>query len=163
MQIDPQRLIEDFIADLKTYRGILAESSRISHDEWPPPHKVKNLPAGSSAVYVFSLSSDTSASAGSGRVLKVGKVGPNSNNRFRYQHYKVGSAKSTLAGAIENNPLLWGYINFPGNMVEIGVWIKENTVRNNFYFKDECLIGLFEVYVKANLGPAFEGSLSSKK
>ena len=99
--------------------------------------------------------------SGAGRVLKVGKAGPKSNPRFRYQHYAAGSARSTLSGAIENNPLLWGYIGFSRGEI-VGDWIREKTDRDNFYFKDEKLIGLFEVYAKARLGPVFEGSLSSK-
>ena len=69
---------------------------------------------------------------------------------------------STLAGAIINIPLLWGYIGYPGSDTDVGKWIKENTDRDNFYFKDEKLIPLFEVYAKARFGPVFEGSLSSK-
>ena len=159
---NPQKLIDDFLADLKTYTGMALEKTEISHDTWKAPHMARDLPAGLGAVYVFSLSPRSTAPAGAGRVVKVGKAGPNSNARFRYQHYAAGSAMSTLAGAIENNPLLWGYIAYPGKATDIGTWIRENTDRDNFYFKNEGLIGKFEVYVKANLGPAFEGSLSSK-
>jgi hypothetical protein len=69
---------------------------------------------------------------------------------------------STLAGAVQNNPLLWGYIGFTGTAEHVGEWICQNTDRNNFYFTDDSLIGPFEVYAKARLGPVFEGSLSSK-
>jgi len=162
MLTNPQSLVDEFVADLRTYVGLSAAAPRISHDAWAAPHKANDLPQGSCAVYIFSLSSQTDARAGSGRVLKVGKAGRNSNARFRYQHYAAGSARSTLAGAIENNPLLWGYIAYPGKNANIGAWIRENTDRNNFYFKDEQLTGLFEVYAKARLGPVFEGSLSSK-
>lgn len=162
MLINPQKLIDDFLTDLHTYTGTTAKRTGISNDAWKAPHKAKDLPSGTGAVYVFSLSSSSTAPAGSGRVVKVGKAGSNSNPRFRYQHYAAGSAMSTLAGAIENNPLLWGYIAYPGKATDVGNWIRENTDRDNFYFKDEGLIGLFEVYAKANLGPVFEGSLSSK-
>jgi len=161
MLTDPQSLIDDFISDLKSFIGLSAESSDISHDLWIAPHKAKDLPLGMGAVYIFSLSPTIISKSGAGRVLKVGKAGPNSNPRFRYQHYKAGSAMSTLAGAIENNPLLWGYIGFSRGAI-VGDWIREKTDRNNFYFKDETLLGLFEVYAKARLGPVFEGSLSSR-
>jgi hypothetical protein len=159
---DAASLIQEFVADLRAYQGLVADASGISHDAWKAPHKARDLPSGSGAVYVFSLSSTSQASAGAGRVLKVGKAGPKSNPRFRYQHYAPGSAMSTLSGAIENNPLLWGYIGYTGKQTDVGTWIRENTDRDNFYFKNEDLIGRFEVYAKARLGPVFEGSLSSK-
>lgn len=158
---DSQSLIDDFVVDLHQNVGLSVDSNLISHDCWPAPHVAKDLPANSGAVYVFSLSSRSSAPAGPGRVLKVGKAGPNSNPRFRYQHYSSGSAKSTLSGAIENNPLLWTYIAYPGHGNDVGAWIREFTDRNNYYFEDKDLIGYFEVYAKARLGPVFEGSLSS--
>ncbi|MBI2754553.1 MAG: hypothetical protein HYX46_13755 [Betaproteobacteria bacterium] len=148
MLADAQKLIDEFVTDARNLLGLNADRSSIANDTWAAPHQTKDLPSGCGAVY--------------GRVLKVGKVGPNSNPRFRYQHYAAGSAMSTLAGAIANIPLLWGYIGYPGRDTDVGKWIKENTDRYNFYFKDEKLIPLFEVYAKARLGPAFEGSLSSK-
>lgn len=161
MLTNPQSLIDEFLSDLNSFIGLSAEPSDISHDLWTAPHKAKDLPLGMGAVYVFSLSATIISQSGAGRVLKVGKAGSNSNPRFRYQHYNAGSAMSTLAGAIENNPLLWGYIGFSRGVI-VGNWIRENTDRNNFYFKDEKLLALFEVYAKARLGPVFEGSLSSK-
>lgn len=163
MLADPQSLIDDFVEDLCENVELSADKARITHDRWPAPHLAKDLPPNSGAIYVFSLSSRSDAPAGAGRVLKVGKAGPNSNPRFRYQHYSSGSAKSTLSGAIENNPLLWRYIAFPGQGTDVGSWIRDNTDRNNFYFKDKELIGYFEVYAKARLGPVFEGSLSSTR
>ncbi len=162
MLLDCQKLIENFANDVKKYCGITIFPGDITHDCWVAPHKCKDLPKGCGAVYIFSLASISAAPAGGGRVLKVGKAGASSNPRFRYQHYSEGSAQSTLAGAIRNNPLLWGYISFPGATVDIGEWLRNNTDRNNFYFQKPELIGLFEVYAKANLGPVFEGSLSSK-
>jgi hypothetical protein len=159
---DPKKLINDFAADLKMYVGISADTSRILYDLWEAPHSAKDLPACAGAVYVFSLSPRNDARAGRDRVLKVGKAGPNSNARFRYQHYKAGSAMSTLAGAIQNNRLLWGYIGFFDDSADVGEWIRQNTDRNNFYFQDDRLIGYFEVYAKACLSPVFEGSLSGK-
>ena len=111
MLIDPQQLIDEFITDLNAYVGVPIDPPQISHDTWVAPHQAKDLPIGSGAVYVFSLSSHTAAPAGAGRVIKVGKAGPTSNARFRYQHYAASSAMSTLAGAIKNNPLLWGYLS----------------------------------------------------
>lgn len=162
MVINAQQLIDDFVRDVRMQLEVTADLSGISHDCWTAPHKAKDLRQGCGAVYVFSLSPQTQAPAGPGRVLKIGKAGANSNPRFRYQHYTPGSAMSTLAGAILNNPLLWPYIGYSKEVADIASWIRENTNRDNFYFTDGSLIGLFEVYAKAHLGPAFEGSLSSK-
>lgn len=159
---DAPSLIEEFVADIQAQSGMGVDVARISNDCWTAPHRAKNLVAGSGAVYVFSLSSNSRSPAGPGRVLKVGKAGANSNPRFRYQHYAPGSAMSTLAGAIVNNPLLWRYIGYSATVTDVALWIRENTDRDNFYFKDAQLVSLFEVYLKARLGPAFEGSLSSK-
>jgi hypothetical protein len=162
MLVNATELVNEFISDLKVQLGLSADRSGISHDGWAAPHTPKDLVSGCGAVYVFSISSASQSRAGAGRVLKVGKAGCNSNARFRYQHYAAGSALSTLAGAIANNPLLWGYIGYSSADADVGAWIKRNTDRDNSYFRDPSLIGLFEVYAKARLGPAFEGSLSSK-
>jgi hypothetical protein len=158
----PTELIESFIKDAHSQLELSIDASAIAHESWRAPHQPKDLQPGCGAVYVFSLSNSSKAPASSHRVLKVGKASASSNPRFRYQHYAANSAQSTLAGAILNNPLLWNYVGYPGGPIEVGKWIRDNTDRDNFYFKDSQLIGLFEVYAKARLGPAFEGSLSSK-
>jgi hypothetical protein len=163
MLTDAPGLIQEFLADVQAQLGVSPDLAGISNDCWTAPHQAKDLLAGCGAVYVFSLSSSSRSPAGAGRVLKVGKAGSNSNPRFRYQHYAPGSTTSTLAGAIVNNPLLWRYIGYSGTGTDIATWIRENTDRDNFYFNDPQLVGLFEVYAKARLGPAFEGSLSSNK
>lgn len=45
-------------------------------------------------VYVFFLGE---------KCLKVGKVGPNSEARWKYQHYRFGAAKSSLPNSIKND------------------------------------------------------------
>lgn len=157
---DPQQLINDFVVDM-ALAGQKVDASLIRFDSWPAPHEPKDMPTGQAAVYVFSLTASAKAPAGPNRVIKVGKVGPNSNNRFRYQHYALGSAKSTLAAAIENNPVLWRFIGFPGGGIDVGKWLRQNTDRHNFYFGDSTVFGTFEVYAKARLGSVYEGSLSS--
>jgi hypothetical protein len=142
--INASQLISDFARDLRLQLGVTADLSQISHDCWTAPHKAKPLRAGCGAVYVFSLSRDAAVPAGAGRILKIGKAGANSNARFQHQHYSPGSAMSTLAVAILNNPLLWPYIGYSTAIADVGTWIRENTDRDNFYFTDASLIGLFE-------------------
>ena len=157
---NPQQLINEFASDMAA-AGHPIDPSLITFDLWLAPHEPKDMPTGLAAVYVFSLTGSTKAPAGPHRVIKVGKVGPNSNNRFRYQHYSLSAAKSTLAAAINNNPVLWRFIGFPGKGNDVGLWLRKNTDRNNFYFTDPTLFGTFEVYAKARLGSVYEGSLSS--
>ena len=69
------QLIGEFIAAVNKRFGIPIPDGSIVQDAWPAPHKAKDLPAGVGAVYVFSLPDKTTSVLGSGRVLKVGKVG----------------------------------------------------------------------------------------
>lgn len=161
---NPQSYIKEFVVEVRNRLGLEISSNEIKHELWKAPHRAKDLPSGFGAIYVFTLAESSQAKASLNRALKVGKAGPNSNARFKYQHYKSGSARSTLAGAIENNPLLWDYIGSPGISANVGEWIRNNTDRDNFYVPERKkeIIDLLEVYLKAILGPVFEGSLSSK-
>ncbi len=86
MLTDPAVLIGDFSA----------AAGELGIDGWPcglhgevllAPHRQAALWPGFGAVYAFALSARTTSAAGAGMVLKVGKVGPNSDARFRSQHY----------------------------------------------------------------------------
>ena len=163
MVAEPTRLIEEFVDAIREKCGIELASDAISHDGSVAPHRTHELPAGKGAVYVFTLPANAKAPAGPNRALKVGKAGPNSNARFRYQHYKSGTANSTLAGAIENNPILHQYIGLRETPEDVGAWIKQGTDRDNFYVIGDRrdILGMLEVFLKGRLGPVFEGSLSS--
>lgn len=69
MMVDPKELVDEFVRDLRENVGISVSDSAVSHDRWPAPQTAKDLPKGQGAVYVFSLSSGSSAPAGSGRAL----------------------------------------------------------------------------------------------
>ena len=158
----PDRLIEAFCRAHARKWGERIPTYRIRHEHLAAPHTAGKLPAKQGALYVFSLPASPKMAAGPNRALKVGIAGPHSNSRFQYQHYKAGSAKSTLAGAIENNPILHDYIGFDPVARDSGEWIRRNTDRDNFFIHEnrQSILPLFEVYVKACLGPMFEGSLS---
>ena len=164
MIVSPQKLIGEFVEAVndKLQQGISVND--MDHELLSASHQPCNLRPGHGAVYFFSISSSSVAPSVPNRSLKVGKAGTNSNARFRYQHYKSGSAKSTLSGAIENNPILWKFIGLSSYDNEVGDWIRNNTDRDNFYIRKDQkeIIGLLEIYIKARLGPVFEGSLSSK-
>ncbi len=162
---NPKHLIDEFLAVLRDQHGLVLALGTISHDGSVAPHRASDLPRGVAAVYVFTLPTTTKAQAGPNRALKIGKAGPNSNARFRYQHYKSSTAKSTLAGAIENNPILRPYIGIRDMPSDIGTWIRQNTDRDNFYVTGERanVLSMLEVFLKGHLGPVFEGSLSSNE
>jgi hypothetical protein len=160
---NPEKLIEDFMKALKENHCISIDKKEIIHECKLSPHGFPDLILGKCAVYVFSLSKDSTALAGPNRALKVGKVGPNSGPRFKYQHYKSGSANSTLAGAVENNRVLWGYLGIKNKDTDFGNWLKVNSDRDHFYLEASQLkiLSLLEVYVRGVLGPVFEGSLKN--
>jgi hypothetical protein len=81
----------------------------LDHEFLRAPHRSKALRAGFGAVYAFALGRHHESLAGAGMVLKVGKVGPNSNARFQSQHYGF-SARSTLARSLVGYPIVWPWL-----------------------------------------------------
>ena len=134
----------------------------IEHESKPAPHIPPPLLPGKCAVYVFSLSMvfGRNCPAGGDRVLKVGKVGPNSEPRFRYQHYKRNSAQSTLAASLLNAKILWPYLGIETlDDSSVGEWLKANTDRDHFLLNagDRELLHTLEVFVRGLCSPVFEG------
>lgn len=163
MLINPDKLIDDFIDSFNRHSNIRIQRVIISHNLLEAPHMPLSLPKGKCAVYVFSLTANSRYLAGPNRVLKVGKVGAKSAPRFQYQHYKRGSANSTLAGAIESNKILWDYIGIEHNITDFGEWLKNNTDRDHFFVDGQHydIASRLEIYLKGVLGPVFEGSNKS--
>ncbi len=151
-------LIQDFESALQS----LGLRCAIRHEHQPAPHKGKALPAGLCAVYVFTLSSTYGAKtqAGANRALKVGKAGINCSARFQSQHYSPKAAPSTLAATLLKTRVLWPYIGIKSlDELIVRSWIEQNTDRDNFLIRaeDGHLLGKLETYLKAMLGPVFEG------
>ena len=120
MNWNPDQIRVDFLRVARV-AGTDIRPDDIDIETLEMPHRPTPLPVGKIAVFVFSDSD---------RVLKVSKVGPNSNARYQYQHYGVWRAPSTLAGALMRD----------GDAVRrhrlreenVGKWIKQNTDRVNF-------------------------------
>jgi hypothetical protein len=126
-----------------------------------PHQQHSDLPVGHGAVYVFSLASHVDCPAGPGRVLKVGRVGAGSNNRFRYQHHSATAARSTLARSLVKHQLLWPWLGVAHlDASSVYGWMKANLDRANIYVNPEGLDQLpnLEMYVRAHVGSVFEGS-----
>jgi hypothetical protein len=115
----------------------------------PAPHRrPSRLPAGTMAVYGF---------WGDGGWLKIGKAGPKSDARYTSQHYNAGSAISTLAGSLQNDPHMRRVADFDTD--NPGVWIKAATHRVNILVSAQRpreLLSLLEAFLHLRLGPRYE-------
>lgn len=115
----------------------------------PKPHQPTGLPAGKAAVYAFFLN---------GQALKIGKIGANSDARFRSQHYNPKSAGSNLARSILASSGKLGAIGV--NEFNVDDWIKQHTDRVNMFapapIGDPMLL-LLESFLHVRWKPLFEG------
>jgi len=114
------------------------------------PHRPPTrLPANRMAVYGF---------CGDGAWLKIGRAGPNSKARYTSQHYNAGSAQSTLAESLSNDPHMLTVEGFEPKAA--GDWIKTATHRVNILLPSQRrkeLIALLEAFLHLRLRPRFEG------
>lgn len=128
----------------------------------PAPHAPRALRPNHGAVYVFALADHHVAEAGAGRILKVGRVGPNSNARFQSQHYSATSARSSLARSLIGYPALWPWLGIDNlDASTVREWMLSNLNRSNVYVPagSAALIPHLEMYLRARLGGSvYEGS-----
>jgi hypothetical protein len=112
-------------------------------------------------VYAFALRSASTAPAGGGRVLKVGKAGPNTAARFTSQHYSSRAARSTLAGSIIRYPILWPWLGITAeDTASIRSWMTANLDRLHIFVRQPSpeFLTTLELYVRARVGSVYEGS-----
>jgi hypothetical protein len=159
MLTDPAVLIADFSA----------AAGALSMDGWPctlhgellsAPHRQAARRPGFGAVYAFALSARTTSAAGAGMVLKVGKVGPNSDARFRSQHYTT-SGRSTLAKSLLAHPIVWPWLGISQlDEASVKPWMLSSLDRLHIYVPARAPLVLvsLEMYVRARIGSVFEGS-----
>ncbi|HZT26837.1 MAG TPA: hypothetical protein VFA57_14145 [Pseudolabrys sp.] len=154
MNWNPQTVLNDFKA-VAGLAGIQLADRHITIELLPAPHVAPaRLPGGKMAVYVFSRGDE---------VLKVGKVGPNSHARYSYQHYKAGSAMSTLAGSLLADKALSDLAEIDPSAV--GAWIKGNIDRVNFIVDASLgihVLTLLEAFLQCRLMPRYEGFQSQR-
>ncbi len=153
MSID-SRSITDAFRKVAELANVQMAATDLRIEELPAPHRPTGLPPGSMAVYVFSYGRTT---------LKVGKAGPNSDARFRSQHYNPRSAASTLAASILKNPTPVG--NPAVDDDSVGDWIRENADRVNFILPERVgieVLTLLEAYIQCRLKPVYEGFQSQR-
>lgn len=154
MNWSPESAIDDF-RTVARLAGVELSNDAISIEHLSAPHlPPTRLPFGKMAVYVFSRGPD---------VLKVGKVGANSQARYTSQHYNPGSALSTLAASIVADRKRLGLTNIDNGSV--GQWIKANIDRVNFLVDERCgvpILTLLETFLQCRLRPRYEGFKSQR-
>lgn len=154
MTLNPDLLVEDFCR-VASIAGVSLASDALVVDRRPAPHVPPNaLPPGRMAVYVFSFGP---------RVLKVGKVGPNSAARYTAQHYNAGSTTSTLAASLIKHGERIGVAGL--NETNVSGWIRKHTERVNFILDSTLgvhVLNLLEAFVQCRLQPEFEGFASQR-
>lgn len=157
---DLQHLSKGFNS-ASTAAGLLAEPVDIRHETLRAPHRPGGLPSGFGAVYVFSLTERYVQDVpGQGRVLKVGRVGPQSDARFRSQHYNPKSTGSNLAKTLLSAQVLWPYLGIEElTGADVKDWILSNTDRDHLFVSEAQaqVLPILETYVRGVLGPVFEG------
>lgn len=161
------------LIDLDDLLGGFADSAGVCEIAgWPcsittelvkAPHRQPTLPAGMGAVYAFALSQSAGsrAPAGPGAVLKAGRVGPNSGQRFYSQHYSPGSAGSSLAKSLLRYRVMWPWLGVAQlDAATVKSWMLANLDRAHFYAPGDRLevIAELEVYIRARVGSVFEGA-----
>lgn len=118
------------------------------------PHSPSGLPNGKMGVYLFKYGD---------KYLKIGKAGPNSNARFRSQHYNPNSAQSNLAKSILNDQDM---DKFNLNNENVGNWIKQNIRRIDILIDSSLsifVLELFESFLHCKFKPKYEGFQNQRK
>ena len=90
--------------------------------------------------------------------LKIGKVGPNSKNRYTYQHYNLGSARSTFPGSLMGDSKMAPIVG--SDRSSINAWIRTSTCRVNILLpakRQPELLSLLEAFLHLRLRPRYEG------
>jgi hypothetical protein len=161
MLTDPEAIVAEFAAAASIAR-VEGWPCKIRAEILPAPHQYPRLPPGFGAVYVFALGSDygSGTQAGTGAVLKVGRVGPASGPRFTYQHYG-SSAPSTLAKSLVRYRIMWPWLGIDElDDSTVKVWMLTHLDRAHFYVAagHDAVLASLEVYVRARVGSVFEGA-----
>jgi len=152
MDWTPEQLRDEFLCVAKLGKDEI-ELDAICIAPPRKPHKPPILLEGKIAVYVFYMEEC---------VLKVGKAGPKSGARYRYQHYGTPKNGSTLAKSLLKDERAEQVFHLKSKPTEeeIGRWIKKNTKRVNFLLDADYygpVLNLFEAFVQCRLKPIFEG------
>lgn len=154
MSWNAEAAITDF-REVARLAGISLPEGAITIEKLAAPHvPPTRLPAGKMAVYVFT---------NGGEVLKIGKVGANSQPRYTSQHYNPGSCRSNLAKSMLADREGLGLAHV--NDAAMGSWIKQNIDRVNFLMDERIgvpVLSLLESFLQCRLNPRYEGFKSQR-
>jgi hypothetical protein len=145
-------VIDEFLKAL-VLAGVTLEKTCISVDDLGCPHEPNPLPAGKMAIYTFQRD---------GRYLKIGKVGPKSNARFRNQHYGPHRAKSNLAKSLLDDPD-FAMCSLSENNID--AWIRNNIRRIDILIDQQVgifVLNFLEAFLQCRFRPKYEGFESQK-
>ena len=106
------KLIVD--ASARSNKPLTVQDFSIVHQ--PLKHKPLPLPSGKMAIYTFVYQ---------GIFLKIGQANVKSKARYQSHPYNVGSANSTLAKSLLNDPSMSSVVN----VNNVKQWIKDNCER----------------------------------
>jgi hypothetical protein len=152
MSIDIRGVLSDFQRTLPL-AGIDANSVQLDVQDRGCPHIPPALPPGKMAVYIFVLGD---------RVLKVGKVGPNSNSRFQTHHYVPWSSGSNLAKSLLDDET--GDCH-DISVDEIGSWMRQHLHRIDVLLSARvgvAVLAYLEAFLHCRLSPLYEGFKGQK-
>lgn len=155
--VDVQSLVRDFI-EVSQLAGLSLKTSDIETQVLVAPHKRTGLPKGKAAVCVF-FHGET--------CLKVGKVGANSDARFRSQHYLPSGAMSNLAKSLcldftteeAQSRFFRADLRTAFESESVADWMLTNLSRVHFFLDANAPTGalrLLEVFLQCRLQPLFE-------
>lgn len=138
----------EYLLNIIRSTGTEIETEQIVIIERGVPHKPAGLHPGKMGIYMFEYK---------GHYLKIGKAGPNSDARFRSQHYNSGGSNSNLAKSILADRDFSELSLSPAN---VGDWIKQNVRRIDLYI--DASLGLFvlnliEALLHCKFKPKYEG------
>jgi len=139
--------LQEFLKALEL-TGTKLDASKIVVDDLGCPHKPKGLPHGKMAIYAFQRGN---------RYLKISKAGPNSDARFRSQHYDPHRAKSNLAKSLLDDPDMAA---FNLNDKNIETWIKDNIRRIDILIEQDAgifVLNFLESFLHCKYRPKYEG------
>lgn len=140
--------VADFVA-VAQLAGDTVSSTDLAAEYLVAPHRPSGLPTGKMAIYAFWAE---------GEWLKIGKVGANSDARYRSQHYAFGRARSSLANSLCNDTQMVARTGItPETCTD---WIKTHTHRCNLLISvqhPKSLLSLLESFLHHRLRPRYEG------
>lgn len=150
--------IQNLIVDVDKIAG---KQFHLSDNSGKPLFEIKHQPKegnhslslknGYMAIYTFALGNEW---------LKVGQVSKNSNQRYKYDHYKTDKG-STLARSLINDPDMVSKHSLDKSA--IGDWIKKHCDRYDVWIDSrrfsnpKIVLNFVEGLLQYNLNPRYEG------